>query len=105
MIKPKTKTSIILLLFISLFSKNSKAQQTDLGQNSINTISTAASFLMIAPDARGGALGDMGVATSPDGSSQHWNPAKYAFLESQYGISVSYSPWLRKLATDMNVAY
>jgi hypothetical protein len=50
-------------------------------------------------------MGDAGVGTTPDLSSQHWNPAKYAFMESDMGISLSYSPWLRNLINDMNLAY
>jgi hypothetical protein len=50
-------------------------------------------------------MGDAGVGTTPDLSSQHWNPAKYAFMESEMGVSLSYSPWLRALVDDMNLAY
>ena len=71
----------------------------------LNTITSAVPFLMIAPDSRGGALGDAGVATSPDASSMHWNPAKYAFTTSNMGIAVSYTPWLRELIPDINLAY
>ena len=74
-------------------------------QAQINTITTAVPFLMIAPDARAGALGDAGVASTPDASSLHWNPAKYAFIEKDMGVSVSYSPWLRALVNDINLAY
>src|SRR5688500_16181673 len=62
-----------------------------------NTIQTAAPFLLIAPDARSGAMGDVGVAISPDANSMHWNPAKLAFMEDPTGFSVSYTPWLRNL--------
>ncbi len=75
-----------------------------LGGN-INTITTAVSFLMIAPDARAGALGDAGVASTPDASSQHWNAAKYPYAKNQFGFAVSYSPWLRALVNDINLAY
>ncbi|NTW33752.1 MAG: type IX secretion system outer membrane channel protein PorV [Bacteroidetes bacterium] len=74
-------------------------------QAQLNTITTAVPFLMIAPDARSGGLGDAGVASTPDASSLHWNPAKYAFIEKEMGISVSYSPWLRALVNDINLAY
>ncbi|MGD9930623.1 MAG: type IX secretion system outer membrane channel protein PorV [Mangrovibacterium sp.] len=70
-----------------------------------NTISTAVPFLSIAPDSRAGAMGDAGVATSPDMNSQHWNPAKYAFIESELGVGLSYTPWLRNLVDDINLAY
>lgn len=70
-------------------------------QTEPNPISTAAPFLLIAPDARSGGMADMGVSTSPDANSQHWNPAKYAFLESQYTLGVNYTPWLRNLTSDV----
>lgn len=71
----------------------------------INTITTAVPFLMIAPDARAGALGDAGVSSTPDANSMHWNPAKYAFIDNDMGFSMSYSPWLRALVNDINLAY
>jgi len=73
-------------------------------QDEPNTITTAAPFLMIAPDARSGAMGDIGVATSPDANSQHFNPAKYVFSDSQYTIGVNYTPWLRNLTNDVFVS-
>lgn len=72
-----------------------------LGQ--INIVSTGVPFLMIAPDARAGAMGDAGVSSSPDIYSMHWNPAKYAFIENEMGIGVSYSPWLKNLVPDLNL--
>lgn len=78
------------------------AQSTTSGSN---VISTAVPFLTIAPDSRAGAMGDAGVATSPDMNSQHWNPAKYAFIENDLGVALSYSPWLRNLVDDINLAY
>jgi hypothetical protein len=76
-----------------------------LGQDRLNTISTAVPFLLIAPDARAGALGDAGVASSPDANSMHWNPAKYAFVEQDLGFSMNYTPWLRALVPDINLSY
>lgn len=70
-----------------------------------NPISTVVPSLSIAPDARAGGMGDIGAATSPDVSSQYWNPAKYVFMESEAGISISYTPWLRKLVEDIDLAY
>lgn len=64
-------------------------------------INTAVPSLSIAPDARGGAMGDNGVSTLPDANSQYWNPAKYAFSTSSAGVSLSYTPWLRKLVNDV----
>lgn len=73
-----------------------------------NALTTATPFLLIAPDARSGGLGDMGVATSPDAFSQHYNAAKLAFSESQFTVAVNYTPWLRNLTNDVflgNVAF
>lgn len=64
-------------------------------------INTAVPSLSIAPDARGGGMGDIGVATLPDVNSQYWNPAKYVFNYSNAGISISYTPWLRSLVNDV----
>lgn len=68
-------------------------------------ITTAVPFLTIAPDARSSGMGDMGVATKPDVYSTYWNGAKLAFTESDMGLGLSYSPWLRKLVNDMSVSY
>lgn len=70
-----------------------------------NPIVTAVPSLSIAPDARAGGMGDIGAATDPDVNSQYWNAAKYVFMESDAGLSVSYTPWLRKLVTDIDLAY
>lgn len=70
-----------------------------------NVITTGVPFLTIAPDSRAAGMGDAGVGTSPDVNAQHWNPAKYAFIESDMGVSLSYSPWLRALVNDINLAY
>ena len=69
-----------------------------------NPITTAAPFLLIAPDARSGGMGDIGVATSPDGASLHFNPAKNIFSESEYVVGVNYTPWLRNLTNDVFVS-
>lgn len=72
----------------------------------LNTITTAVPFLLIAPDSRAAGMGDLGVATSPDANSAHWNPAKLAFTEDEFGVSFSYSPWLRRLGiNDINLVY
>jgi hypothetical protein len=70
-----------------------------------NPIQTVVPFLSIAPDSRSGALGDVGVATSPDMFSMHWNPAKFAFIDGNGGFGISYSPWLRALIPDINLSY
>jgi hypothetical protein len=70
----------------------------------LNAIQTVVPFLTIAPDSRAGAMGDAGVATPPDVFSQHWNPAKFAFIDGKSGLGISYSPWLRNLVPDINIA-
>ncbi len=75
------------------------------GDGELNAIQTVVPFLTIAPDSRAGAMGDAGVATSPDVYSMHWNPAKFAFIEGNGGVGISYSPWLRNLVPDINIAY
>ena len=71
----------------------------------LNPVNPAMPSLTIAPDGRAAGMGDVGVATNADLNSQHWNPAKYAFMESKGGITVSYTPWLTKLVDDINLAY
>lgn len=83
-----------------LISQSDKAQQIQL-----NTITTAVPFLLIAPDSRSGALGDAGVALSPDANSIHWNLSKLAFSDKPMEFSLSYSPWLRSLVNDMSLSY
>ena len=89
--------AIFLLLLISLTAR--------LNSQELNAIQTVVPFLTIAPDSRAGAMGDVGAATSPDVYSQHWNPAKYAFIDGNAGVGISYSPWLRNLVPDINIAY
>lgn len=74
-------------------------------KDKFNPINTGVPSLSIAPDARGGGMGDVGVATTPDINSQFWNPAKYAFMYDRAGVSLSYTPWLRKLVNDIDLAY
>ena len=98
----------ILISFFCLMYLNQTMAQIDyddvLGGN-LNTITTAVPFLLISPDSRSGAMGDVGVATSPDATSMHWNPAKMSHTEDNIGISVSIVPWLRELVPDINLQY
>ena len=71
----------------------------------LNPITTSVPFLQIAPDSRGAGLGDIGVASSSDINSQHYNAAKYVFNKNKFGISMSYSPWLQDLIGDISLAY
>ncbi len=96
---------IIVLGFQPLYGQADSGYDDILGQRDVNTITTAVPFLLIAPDARAGALGDAGVSSAPDIHSMHWNPAKYAFMEPEMGIAVSYTPWLRTLVPDINLSY
>ncbi len=100
---------ICSLFFISnVFSQGVGADidgSSITGADRLNTITTAVPFLMISPDSRAGGMGDVGVATTPDANSLHWNPAKYAFVDDQIGFSVSYVPWLRALVPDINLSY
>lgn len=73
--------------------------------NNLNTISTSVPFLSIAPDSRAGAMGDVGVATSPDQNSIHWNASKLAFMEKEQGLSLSYTPWLQDLVPEISLSY
>lgn len=101
---------LILSVLAVLVTTNSLTAQTDefdfIGrEGEANTITTTVPFLMIAPDTRAGSMGDAGVATTPDANSMHWNAAKYAFVEDDMGVSLTYTPWLRKLVNDMNLGY
>ncbi len=73
-------------------------------KNMFNPVQYSVTSLAIAPDARGGGMGDVGVATEADVNSQYWNPAKYPFCVGRAGASLSYTPWLRKLVNDINLA-
>lgn len=95
-----------IVAFALLVGTNIKAQvdyKTIADQ--LNTITTAVPFLVISPDSRAGGMGDAGVASSTDVNSIHWNPSKLAFADKKMGIGVSYTPWLRALVPDINLAY
>jgi hypothetical protein len=105
--KIRNYLSVVLFAFISLTgSFTLSAQNGSISSGpQLNAIQTAVPFMTITPDSRAGAMGDVGVATSPDVNSQNWNPAKYPFIESEGGVALSYTPWLRKLINDINLAY
>ena len=73
-------------------------------KDEFNPVQTGTNSLNIAPDARAASMGDLGAATDPDANSQYWNPSKYAFAYSQGALSLSYTPWLRKLVNDIFLA-
>lgn len=94
------------LLMMGFIAKAQISSGEETGQDlEYNVISTAVPFMIIAPDARSAGMGDLGVSTSPDVYSMHWNAAKYAFIEDDFSVGLAYSPWLRKLVPDMNIAY
>lgn len=98
------------LLALIIVTETASAQLNNTGDPTrstwqLNTITTAVPFLQITPDSRSGALGDAGVALSPDANSTFWNAAKLAFVEEDVELSLSYSPWLRALVNDMSLAY
>jgi hypothetical protein len=70
-----------------------------------NPVDHAVVSQTIAPDARSAGMGDVGVATDPDVNSQYWNPAKYPFCISRAGIALNYTPWLRQIVNDIDLAY
>lgn len=86
----------VVMLFVAFTALSQK--------NEFNPITTGVTSFSIAPDARGASMGDIGAATEPDANSQFWNPSKYAFAYSQAGVSLSYTPWLRKLVNDIYLA-
>lgn len=94
------KKLAVYILFLFMFCTPLWAQK-DL----FNPVNTGVNSLGIAPDSRGGGMGDVGAATDPDVNSQFWNPAKYPFTISRAGASISYTPWLRKLVNDIDLAY
>lgn len=94
------KKIFLFLLWAGLTAVSVYAQK-----DMFNPITTGVNSLGIAPDSRGGGMGDIGVATEPDNNSQYWNPAKYPFTISRGGVSISYTPWLRKLVNDIDLAY
>lgn len=97
----KYKIALLLTSFLA-FATTIKA---DGEKDKFNPVSTAVNSLKIGPDARAGGLGDIGAATDPDVNSQAWNPAKYPFCISRAGIAVNYTPWLRKIVNDIDLAY
>lgn len=97
--------SLSLLMSASLSANSQSTLTTDELSGRLNTITTSVPFLLISPEARSGGMGDVGVASTPDANSIHWNPAKLAFNDKQFGVAISYTPWLRQLVNDINLAY
>ncbi len=93
---------ILLAVLLAQFSLLAEAQEK---KDLFNPVNYAVVSQTIAPDARGGGMGDVGAATDPDVNSQYWNPAKYPFCISRAGVALNFTPWLRSLVNDMNLAY
>ena len=91
----------IAMMAIALMAS---AQEGDIKDTEFNPVTTGVTSLSITPDARGASMGDLGAATEADVNSQFWNPSKYAFAYSQAGVSLSYTPWLRKIVNDIYLA-
>ena len=100
--KKIARTSLLIALGCLVASLSTLYAQggADDSKHTFSPINTAIPSLSIAPDARGGGMGDNGVASTPDVHSQYWHPAKYAFAYSKAGVSLSYTPWLRKIVND-----
>ena len=88
------------LLFCGVFSAIAQDKK-----DMFNPVNTSVTSQTIAPDARSAGMGDVGAATDPDVNSQYWNPAKYPFTISRAGVALNYTPWLRQLVNDMDLAY
>src|SRR5574344_286679 len=115
--REKHAIGIAILFGILILSNASFAQLKGLDNGNItatgkdqhvhgaNIISTGVPILLISPDAVAGSMGDVGVATTPDENSMHWNAAKLAFVEKKYGVSLTYTPWLREIVSDVSLSY
>ena len=95
------KTLIATTLFLACSLTTMAQDKRDF----FNPVNTAVTSQTIAPDARSAGMGDVGAATDPDAVSQYWNPAKYPFCISRAGVALNYTPWLRQLVSDMDLAY
>ena len=102
-IERMNKSYRILSLFLLAWIASAAMAQDK--KDIFNPVNHAVTSQMIAPDARAAGMGDVGAATDPDVNSQYWNPAKYPFTISRAGISLNYTPWLRQLVNDMDLAY
>ena len=101
----KTNKQSFKILAVCLFAFVSMQTKAQEKKDMFNPVSYAVMSQTIAPDARGGGLGDVGAATDPDVSSQYWNPAKYPFNISKAGVSLNFTPWLRSIVNDINLSY
>lgn len=103
----KYASLVAVILVASVLSARGQAIDPNSGSLNgaeVNTIFTAVPFLRIGPDARSGAMGDLGIALTPDANAVYWNTAKLPFAENELGVSVTYTPWLRELVNDIFLA-
>ena len=100
--KVKVVRGLFLMFLLAFLPMSASAQDK---KDMFNPVQYAVISQTIAPDARAGGMGDVGAATDPDLNSQYWNPAKYPFCISRAGVSLNYTPWLRQLVNDINMAY
>jgi hypothetical protein len=103
-----TKASLSIFFLTMCFSRlvaQVVQSGTQTNGSQFNNIITAVPFLLITPDARAGSMGEAGVAVQPDANAMSINPSKLAFLDRPYGFAASYSPWLKSLVPDINLAY
>ncbi len=101
----KIKNKLVKIWGVCLLAFMATVANAQEKKDLFNPVSYAVISQTIAPDARGGGLGDVGAATDPDVNSQYWNPAKYPFNISRAGVSLNFTPWLRSLVNDMNLSY
>lgn len=97
------RTGKLLFLLVFLFLPLTMMAQDK--EDMFNPVHSSVTSQTIAPDARAAGMGDVGAATDPDVNSQYWNPAKYPFTISRAGVALNYTPWLRQLVNDMDLAY
>ncbi len=97
------RTGKLLFLLVFLFLPSTMMAQDK--EDMFNPVHASVTSQTIAPDARAAGMGDVGAATDPDVNSQYWNPAKYPFTISRAGVALNYTPWLRQLVNDMDLAY
>ena len=103
--KPIQRSALLAIFILSAYTSFGQIATEELTGANLNTINTAIPFITIAPDARSGGMGDVGAASLPDVNSQHWNAAKYAFIEDKGGVSASFTPWLRSIIPNINLGY
>lgn len=96
----KSKIGFALIFGFILLINNTFGQS----EQQVNVITTAVPFLLISPDARAGGMGSVGVSTTADAYSIYWNPAKYAFIDKDFGFGIGYVPWLRNVVNDIGLA-